>query len=71
MCEGQLEEEEDDLLDDQGEHTPARAPPHGADLARRVPMPPPRGPVAPPVGQPEFQLEQLQELERKLEEERQ
>jgi hypothetical protein len=50
MCEGQLEEEEDDLLDDQGEHTPAKAPPHGVDLARRVPMPPPRGPVAPPVG---------------------
>jgi hypothetical protein len=41
-----------------------------SSASRRVPMPPPRGPMVPPAEQPQFQLEQLQELERKLEEER-
>jgi hypothetical protein len=59
MCDG--EDHEGTLDENEGEHTPPNVVTRNAT---RAAMPP-------PVGQPQPQLEQLWELERKLEEEQQ
>ena len=62
MCDGELHEGASGEHD--GQHTPVGAAARTAMHDRRAAMPP-------PMGQPQPQLEQLRELEKKLEEERQ